>query len=58
MLSPLLAALLLPVWTVWNFGPWEGTAESGMFWSVLRMLPHNILRVGSPTRLSTGIRGT
>ena len=47
ILAPLLAALLLPVWTVWYIGPWEATGERGMIWSVLRMAPYNVRQVGA-----------
>jgi hypothetical protein len=45
---PLFVALLLPVWTVWYIGPWEGTGEPAMIWSVIRMIPYNVREVGIP----------
>jgi hypothetical protein len=49
ILAPLLAALLLPVWTVWYIGPREATGEGGMVWSTLGMLPYNVQQVGVAT---------
>ena len=46
ILSPLLVAAVLPVWTVWYIGPSEATGEYGMIWSALRMLPDNLREVG------------
>jgi hypothetical protein len=42
ILGPLLACTLLPVWTVWYIGPWEGTAERGTLWAAAQMFPANV----------------
>jgi hypothetical protein len=46
ILSPLLVAAVLPVWTVWCIGPREANGEYGMIWSAVRMLPANLREVG------------
>jgi hypothetical protein len=53
--APLLAALLLPVWTVWYIGRWEATVERGTIWSAVGMVPYNMRQVGVAAFVSYGM---
>ena len=44
--SLVLGASLLPVWTVWSFGPREGLGQLETLWAVPASVPRNARELG------------